>query len=135
MSHSTPPSAPDETLGALVHRLSEQIPELVRSELRLAQAELAQKGKKAGVGVGLFSVAGLLAFFAFGSIVATAILALSLVVDAWLAALIVAVVLLAAGGIVAMAGKKQVAQASPPVPERAIEGVKEDIATVKGARR
>jgi len=68
-------------------------------------------------------------------LITTAIVALDLVLPAWVAALIVAVVLLAAGGIVAMAGKKQVAQASPPEPERAIEGVKEDIATVKGARR
>ena len=86
MSHSMPPSTPDEPIGALVHRLSEQIPELVRSELRLAQAELAEKGKKAGLGVGLFSVAGVLAFFAFGTLVATAILALALALPAWLSA-------------------------------------------------
>ena len=85
----------DQTLGALVHQLTQQLPELIRSEMRLAQAEVAQKGKRAGVGIGMFSVAGLLAFFAFGSLVATAILALTLVVDAWLAALIVALVLLA----------------------------------------
>ena len=48
----------EEPMGAVVHRLSEQIPELVRSEMRLAQAELAEKGKRAGVGVGLFSAAG-----------------------------------------------------------------------------
>ena len=53
----------DEPLGAVVHRLSEQIPELVRSEIRLAQAELTEKGKRAGVGVGLFSAAGLLALY------------------------------------------------------------------------
>jgi hypothetical protein len=53
-----PTSRPsDEPLGALAHRLSEQIPELVRSELRLAQAELTQKGKRAGLGIGMFSAA------------------------------------------------------------------------------
>ena len=86
----------EPTVGALVHDLSQQLPDLIRSELRLAQAEVTEKGKRAGLGVGMFS---------------------------------------AAGAIVALAGKKQVAQASPPRPERAIEGVKEDIATVKGARR
>jgi len=132
-----PDSAPtgDEPLGALVHQLSEQVPELIRSELRLAQAEVAEKGKKAGIGIGMFSVAGLLAYFGVAALITTAILALDLVLPAWLAALLVALVLLAAGGLVALAGKKQVAQASPPMPERAIEGVKEDIATVKGARR
>ena len=60
-----PDDAPtgDEPLGVLVHQLSEQVPELIRSELRLAQAELAQKGKRAGTGIGMFSVAGLLGFF------------------------------------------------------------------------
>jgi uncharacterized membrane protein YqjE len=123
---------PDQTLGALVHQLTQQLPELIRSEMRLAQAEVAQKGKRAGVGIGMFSVAGLLAFFAFGSIVATAILALTLVVDAWLAALIVALVLLAGAAVAGLVGKNKVAEAGPPAPERAIQGLKEDIATVKG---
>lgn len=120
------------TLGALVHQLTQQIPDLVRSEIRLAQAEVAAKGKRAGVGIGMFSVAGLLAFFAIACLLSTAILALALVVDAWLAALIVGVVLLAAAGVAAVVGKNKVQQAGPPVPERAIEGLKEDIATVKG---
>ena len=88
----------DEPLGALVHRLTEQIPELVRSEMRLAQAELTQKGKKAGLGIGMFSAAGLLAFFGLATLITTAILALALVVPAWAAALIVAAVLLAIAG-------------------------------------
>ena len=125
----------DPTLGALVHDLSQQLPELIRSELRLAQAEVTEKGKRAGLGIGMFSVAGLLAFFGVAVLITTAILALDLVLPAWLAALIVAVVLLAAGRRRRAGRQEQVAQASPPKPERAIEGVKEDIATVKGARR
>ena len=121
-----------QTLGALVHQLTQQIPDLVRSEIRLAQAEVAEKGKRAGVGIGMFSVAGLLAFFGIACLLATAILALALVVDAWLAALIVGAVLLAAAGVAAVVGKKKVQEAGPPVPERAIEVLKEDIATVKG---
>jgi uncharacterized membrane protein YqjE len=130
-----PARSEEPTIGALVHDLSQQLPDLIRSELRLAQAEVTEKGKRAGLGVGMFSVAGLLAFFGVAALIATAILALDLVMPAWLAALVVALVLLAAGGVVALAGKKQVAQATPAMPERAIEGVKEDIATVKGARR
>jgi uncharacterized membrane protein YqjE len=130
MSHPTQTS--DETLGALVHRLSEQIPQLVRSEMRLAQAELAQKGKAAGVGIGMFSVAGLLAFLGVATLVATAVLALALVLPGWLAALLVAVALLAAAAAAALLGKREVQQATPPVPERAVAGVKEDIAAVKG---
>jgi len=122
----------DQTLGALVHQLTQQLPELIRSEMRLAQAEVAEKSKRAGVGIGMFSVAGLLAFFAIGSLVAMAILALALVVDAWLAALIVALVLLAGAAVAALVGRRKVAEAGPPAPERAIQGLKEDIATVKG---
>ena len=114
--------AQDQTLGALVHQLTQQVPELIRSEMRLAQAEVAQKGKRAGVGIGMFSVAGLLAFFAFGSLMATAILALTLVVDAWLAALIVALVLLAVAAVAGLVGRNKVAEAGPPAPERAIQG-------------
>lgn len=131
--HGAPESqTQNQTLGALVHQLTQQVPDLIRSEMRLAQAEVAQKGKRAGVGIGMFSVAGLLAFFAFGSLVATAILALALVVDAWLAALVVALVLLAAAAVAGLVGRNKVAEAGPPAPERAIEGLKEDIATVKG---
>ncbi len=122
----------DASLGTLVSDLSTQIPDLIRAEMRLAQAEVAEKGKRAGVGIGMFSVAGLLAFFGLAALITTAILALALVVDAWLAALIVALVLLAAAAVAGLLGKKKVASAGPPKPERAMEGVKQDIATVKG---
>jgi hypothetical protein len=82
----------------------------------------------------MFSVAGLLAFFALATLIATAILALALVMDGWLAALIVAVLLFAVAGIAGLMGKNKVDQATPMVPERAVEGVKDDIATVKGHR-
>lgn len=127
-----PPGQAEPTVGALVHDVSQQLPELIRSELRLAQAEMAEKGKRAGIGIGAFSAAGLLAFFALGALVATAILGLAHAVPDWLAALIVAVVLLAIAGAAAMFGKGQVAQATPPKPERAVEGLKEDVETVKG---
>lgn len=125
----------DPTLGALVHQLTQQVPDLIRSEMRLAQAEVTEKGKRAGVGIGMFSVAGLLAFFAIGTLVTTAVLALALVVDAWLAALIVALVLLAAAAVAGLVGKNTVAAAAPPKPELALDGLKQDLATVKGGHR
>ena len=121
-----------QPLGALVNQLAQQIPELIRSEMRLAQAEVAQKGKRAGVGIGMFSIAGLLAFFAVASLVTTAILGLTYVVDPWLAALIVALLLLVAAVLVGVVGRNKVAEAGPAVPERAMQGIKDDIATVKG---
>jgi uncharacterized membrane protein YqjE len=126
------PDGSDQTLGALVNQLTTQVPELIRSELQLAQAEVAEKGKRVGLGVGMFSGAGLMAFFGFGTLLATIILALALVMDGWLAALIVTVVLFVVAGVLALLGKNQVQEATPLAPERAVEGVKEDIATVKG---
>jgi uncharacterized membrane protein YqjE len=122
----------DEPLGALVHRMTQQIPELVRSELRLGQAELTEKGKSAGIGVGLFSTAGLVALYGLAGLLATTVIALDLVLPLWLAALVVTVVLFGAAGVTALIGKRKVEEAGPPVPERAIAGVKEDVATVKG---
>lgn len=124
-----------QTLGALVHQLTQQIPDLVRSEIRLAQAEVAEKGKRAGAGIGMFSVAGLLAFFGLAALVTTAILGLAEALDPWLSALVVAVVLLVVAAVVALVGKNKVTAAAPPAPQRAIDGIKDDIATVKGGHR
>jgi uncharacterized membrane protein YqjE len=128
------PQQTDEPIGAVVHRLSEQIPELVRSEIRLAQAELTEKGKHAGVGIGLFSGAGLLALYGLAALLTTAVIALDLVMPLWLAALIVTVVLFVAAGVAALVGRKQVSQATPAAPEKAIAGVKQDVEAVKGNR-
>lgn len=122
----------EPTLGALIHDLTTQIPELIRSEIRLAQAEVAEKGKRAGLGLGMFSAAGLLALYGLGTLIAMFVLLLALVVPAWAAALIVAVLLFAGAAVAGLAGKKQVAEATPAKPERAIEGLRADVATLKG---
>lgn len=131
---NTPDLGSDPTLGALVHDMTQQMSTLVRDEMRLAQAEMTQKGKRAGIGIGLFSGAGLLAFFGLAALITTAILALALALPAWLAALVVTVVLLAIAGVLALQGKKNVARATPAKPEQALEGIKEDVATAKGER-
>jgi Flp pilus assembly protein TadB len=125
----------ERSTAELVRRASEQISTLIRDELKLAQLELARKGKHAGIGIGLFSGAGVFIFYGVGALVATAILALALVVDNWLAALIVAVALLLIAGIMALIGTRQVKQASPPVPQDAVDSVKVDIETVTEAVR
>lgn len=131
---SGPELGSDPTLGALVHDMTQQMSTLVRDEMRLAQAEMTQKGKKAGIGIGLFSGAGLLAFFGLAALITTAILALALALPAWLAALIVTVVLFAVAGVLALQGKKNVSKATPAMPEQALAGIKEDVATAKGER-
>jgi MFS family permease len=122
----------DEASAAdLVKQLSEQTSRLVRQELELARTELTIKGKRAGAGAGMFGGAGILGLYAGGALIAAIIGALSLAMDVWLAALIVAVVLGAAAAIVALAGKKKVQEALPPVPEESVESVKEDVQWTK----
>ena len=93
---SDPTSA---TTGELITRLSSQISELVRGELALAKAELAQKGKRAGIGAGLAGTAGVLALYGVGALITTVIAALALVLPVWAAALIVAVVIFIVAGV------------------------------------
>jgi uncharacterized membrane protein YqjE len=115
----------------LLKQLSAQTTTLVRQEIELAKVELAEKGKRAGIGAGMFGGAGALGFYAFGALTACAILALATAVSAWLAALIVAAVYGAIAGVLALSGKKQVAAATPPVPEQALDSTKEDVRWVK----
>jgi len=128
----TPLSAELST-GQLMSQLSEQTSRLVRAELQLAQVELKDSAKHAGLGAGLFSVAGVLTWFGLGALIATAIIALALVTPLWAAAFIVTVVLFVAAGVVALVGKKEVQQASP-TPERTVENVKLDVQEVKEGR-
>jgi uncharacterized membrane protein YqjE len=121
----------DRSVGELVQQLSQQTATLVRQELRLAQSELQQKGKRAGVGAGMFGGAGVVALYGVGALIAAAIVGLGTLIEPWVAALIVGVVLLAVAGIVALAGKKQVEQATPPLPEQALESTKRDVDEVK----
>ena len=133
---TAPPPAPeDASTGQLVGQLTEQISRLVRDEARLAQAEVTQKAKRLGIGAGLFGGAGLFAFLGLAVLVAAAVLALALVLPGWLDALVVAVVLLAVAGALALIGKKDVEKGAPPVPTEAIASTKEDIATVKESAR
>ncbi len=132
MADGTTRDQQDQGVGELVGQLTEQVSLLVRDELALAQAELKAKGKAAGLGAGLFGGAGLVAAYGLGVLIAAAVLGLAVAVDAWLAALIVGVVVLAVAGVMALVGKKQVTKASPPLPTESIEGVRHDVEALKG---
>jgi uncharacterized membrane protein YqjE len=123
----------DQSTSELVQRASEQITRLVRDEIALAKAELAEKGKHAGIGVGLFGGGGVLALYGVGALIATLIIVFDLFLPLWLAALIVTVLLFAVAGILALLGKKQVTKATPPEPAEAVASVKADVDEVKHA--
>jgi len=134
-SHQQVEDLRDRPVGELVQQMSEQMSRLVREELRLAQLELAQKGKRAGIGAGLFGGSGLLCLYGVAAIIAGVALLLALVVPAWAAALIVGGALLALAGAFALLGKRQVSKATPPAPRQAIDSVKADVEVVKERAR
>ena len=134
MADPTTTSMDDASVAELLTQLSEQTSRLVRDEMMLARVEMTEKAKHVGVGAGLFSAAGLLAVFGLGTLITTAILALALTMSAWLAALIVTVVLFAIAGVVALLGKKEIAEGTPPAPKQAIASIKSDVEEVKEAR-
>jgi uncharacterized membrane protein YqjE len=125
----------ERPVGELLKELSMQTTTLVRQELDLAKAEMAEKGKRAGLGAGMFGGAGLFALLALGALTASVIAALATGMDVWLAALIVAVVYAGVAGVMALLGRQKTREALPPAPEQAIESTKEDVQWAKTRAR
>jgi uncharacterized membrane protein YqjE len=131
-----PPQGEERSAGDLIKQLSEQVSVLVRDEMKLAQLEMTRKGKQAGLGIGMLGGSGLVAFCGMGCLLACAIIAISGVLAAWLAALIVGATLLAVAAVAALLGKGRLRRATPPVPERAVGSIKADVEEIReGARR
>jgi MFS family permease len=130
--HDTPPDELRERpIGDLVKQLAGQTSTLVRQEIDLAKAEVTEKGRIAGQGAGLLGGAALVGLMAAGALTATLILVLDTAMDSWLAALIVAVVMAAVAGFLALRGRDRIRAATPVVPEQTVETVKEDVEWAK----
>lgn len=125
----------DRPLADLLRDLSDQTSTLVRKEIELAKVELTSKGKRAGAGAGMFGGAGTLGFYALGAFTAGVIILLGTAIEPWLAAFVVALAYALVAGVLALAGKKQVERATPPLPEQATESVKEDVQWTKARAR
>jgi uncharacterized membrane protein YqjE len=121
----------ERPIGELLKQLSQETTTLVKQELDLAKAEVAQKGQQAGKGAGMFGGAGIMGFLALAALTAAFILLLDGAVPNWAAALIVAAVYGAIAGVLALQGKNKVQEATPPVPEQTVESVKEDVQWAK----
>ena len=125
----------ERSLAELLQRASRQTAELVRQEIRLAQVELQEKGQHVVIGAGLLGGAALVALYGLGALVAAVIMLIGTALEAWLAALIVALVLLATAAVLALVGKKQAQRTVPPIPEQAVESVHEDVQHIKERMR
>jgi uncharacterized membrane protein YqjE len=135
MSTSESADLRERPAGELLKDLSQQTSTLVRQELDLAKAELAQKGKQLGAGAGLVIGAAVVALLALGALTAGVIALLATAIDTWLAAVIVAVVYAALAGALGVAGRGRIQKAAPAVPEQTIETVKEDVQWAKTRTR
>jgi len=123
----------EASLPELVQRLTDQTTTLVHQEMRLMQAEMEEKMKKAGAGAGLLTAAGVIALGGFGAFIAAVILAIGEGLAMWLSAFIVCAALLIVAGLVALVGKEKVASAVPAKPEESIESIRTDVAEIKEA--
>jgi len=130
-----PAPTENQSAGELVRLLSEQVSVLMRGELKLAKLEMVRRGKQAGSGAGLLGGGALVALYGAGCLIACVVLALSGVVPAWAAALIVGAVLLAVAAVLALMGKGRLRRASPPVPGQAMGSIKTDVAEIKERAR
>ena len=119
------------SIGELAKGLSQDVTTLVRKEMELARAEMREKARSAGPGIGMFGGAGVFALAALGAFTAFAILLLDLVMPAWLAAVIVTAVWAAVAGFLYVRGRERVREAGSPVPEQTVEAVKEDVDMAK----
>ncbi|MDP9384741.1 MAG: phage holin family protein [Actinomycetota bacterium] len=115
----------DRPIGELLKQLSQDTSTLVKQELELAKAEMAEKGKRAGVGAGFIGGGALFGLGAFAALTTCLIALLATAIDhVWLAALIVAAIYGAIAAVLALQGRNKIQEATPPVPEQTIETVK-----------
>jgi predicted lipid-binding transport protein (Tim44 family) len=118
-------------VGDLLKQLSEETTTLVKQEIDLAKAEMAEKGKQAGIGAGMFGGAGVSGLLALIFLSFAGMAALDTSIAGWLAALIVGVLWTAVAAVLALQAKNKVQDAVPPAPEQAIESSKEDVEWAK----
>ncbi|MBJ7455669.1 MAG: phage holin family protein [Thermoleophilia bacterium] len=123
----------EASIGELLRRLSEDTSELVRQEMALARAELTEQGKQVGIGAGLLGGAAVATLLALGALTAAVIAGLDEIVPLWLAATIAAALWAAIAGALALRGRGEVREATPPAAQT-VETVKEDVQWAKTLR-
>lgn len=124
----------EKSTAELVHDLTEQFSRLARTEVRLAVREVQEKAKHAGIGAAGIGIAGVLAGYGLAIVLAGVVLLLALAVPAWVAAMIVGVVVLVVAGVAALVAKGQLRKGAP-MPSDAVDSAKEDIQVVKEAAK
>ncbi|GAA1799542.1 phage holin family protein [Actinomadura chokoriensis] len=117
--------------GELVRQAAQQVSELMRAELRLAVAELKDKGRHAGTGAGMFGGAALVALYGLAVLLAAAVAAIALALPVWAAALIIGGFLMLVAAVLALLGLSQTKRATPAKPEQAMDEARQAVAELK----
>jgi hypothetical protein len=111
-------------VGEAAKQVAEHASAIAKLELELAGLELKRKAGALSAGVGLGIGAALLGLYGLGFLLATAAVALALVIDTWLALLLVSLGLLLVAGILGAVALRRIRRGTPPVPEQAIREAK-----------
>jgi uncharacterized membrane protein YqjE len=121
----------DESIGELVKDLSRDVSRLVHQEVELARVEMTEKGKRAGLGLGMFGGSAAFALVTLGGSMATIVILLDLVMPLWLAALIATIGYGVVAAVLAVRGRDELKEVGAPIPERTRDSIKEDIQWAK----
>ena len=131
VSSSASTNLRERPIAEVASDLTRDLSLLVRQELELARAEMAEKGRVAAPGLGMIGGAGVVGLMAAGALTACSVLVLAIFLPEWLSALIVGGVFAAAAYLLVRRGKEQVGKAGAPIPEQTIETMKEDLEWAK----
>jgi len=115
----------ERSLGELFGELSRETGELIRNEVALARVEVSQKVSRMGRDIGSLAVGGAIAYAGFLAILAAIILGLAEFIEAWIAALIVGLVVAGIGYFLVQRGLNNLKR-QDIAPTQTIETLKED---------
>jgi len=110
------------------------IQEIIRAEVRLAKAEVREETVKAGRAAGMLGAGAVLALYAGGLLLLTALFALETALAPWVAALILTAMVGIAAAVLVSVGRKRVKQVDPR-PDKTIRTIKENVAWVRNQTR
>ena len=120
----------EKPLGALVRDLMAQVSNMIRHELGLARAEMAEKAGQAGSGVAMIATAVALGIAALVILLLSAVLGLNYVMEPWLSALIVGGVAALIAAAIAAKGKSNL-RARNLTPDHTLHSVRDDARFVR----
>lgn len=120
----------ETSVGDIIGNISNDLSTLFRQEVELAKVELKAEASKAGKAAGFLGAAGFAGYLTVVLLSFALVFALSNVMDAGWAALIVAVIWGIVGAVLYLNGRKKL-QAVDPVPHQTVDTIKEDAKWLK----